>query len=270
MKKETKVIHDQINRSANAEHSVPLYITSSYVFDNPDQMAAMFSGDKDGYIYTRYSNPNVSEFISKMASLEKAEDGWATASGMAAIFSTFGALLKAGDHVLSSRAVFGSIHKLLTEILPKWNIEATYVDGGNPEEWESAVLPNTKMFYFETPINPRLDIVDISAAAALAKKYNLILFVDNCFASPINQQPITLGADIVAHSATKYIDGQGRGVGGIVLGSKMLIEKIEAFARHTGPSLSPFNAWIFSKSLETLPIRMKQHNENALQIAKRL
>lgn len=270
MKKETKLVRGQIDRSVYAEHSAPLYFTSSYVFENSDQMAALFSEEEEGYIYSRYSNPNITEFIGKMAALEGAEDGWATASGMAAVFSTFGALLNSGDHIVSSRSVFGSTHKLFTEILPKWGISTTYVPFDQPESWEDAITEYTKIIYLESPTNPGLDIVDIAVAADLAKKHGALLVVDNCFATPINQRPIDFGADITIHSATKYLDGQGRGIGGVILSSTEIIKKIEGFARHTGPALSPFNAWIFSKSLETLPIRMEKHNSNALEIAKRL
>ena len=270
MKKETELIRDQITQSEFREHAVPLYMTSSYTFQDADQMAALFNDEEEGFIYSRYSNPNVSEFISKMARLEGAETGWATASGMAAVFSTFGALLSQGDHILSSRSVFGSTHKLFTEILPKWGIETSYVPFNRIDLWEEHITRLTKVIYLETPTNPGLDIVDLKEVVALAKRKNLILIVDNCFATPINQRPLELGADLSIHSATKYIDGQGRGIGGIVLGSEHLIKKIEGFARHTGPALSPFNAWLFSKSLETLPLRMEKHNSNALEIAKRL
>lgn len=270
MKKETQLIRNQANRSNFQEHSVPLYFTSSYTFNDSDQMAALFNEEEEGYIYSRYSNPNVTEFINKMAALEGAETGWATASGMAAIFSTFGALLGQGDHVLSSRSVFGSTHKLFTEILPKWGIETTYVPFERIDLWEEHITRLTRVIYLETPTNPGLDIIDIEKIGKLAKKHNLILVVDNCFATPINQRPLDYGAHLSIHSATKYIDGQGRGVGGIILGSEELIKKIEGFARHTGPSLSPFNAWIFSKALETLPVRIERHNQNALEIAKKL
>lgn len=270
MKKETKLVRGQIDRTEFREHSVPLYFTSSYAFDNSDQMAALFAEEEEGYIYSRYSNPNVTEFIGKMADLEGAEDGWATASGMAAVFSTFGALLAQGDHILSSRSVFGSTHKLFTEILPKWGISTSYVPFDRLDLWEDAITEKTKIVYLETPTNPGLDIVDLDFVGQLAKKHNLIFVVDNCFATPINQRPLDFGAHLSIHSATKYIDGQGRGIGGVILGSANLIKKIEGFARHTGPSLSPFNAWTFSKSLETLPLRIEKHNANALEIAKRL
>ena len=270
MKKETKAIRTQAQRTGFQEHSVPLYFTSSFVFNDSDQMAALFNEEEEGYIYSRYSNPNVDEFVRRMADLENAETGWATASGMAAIFTTFGALLQSGDHIVSSRSVFGSTHRLLTEVFPKWGITTTYVAFDDVASWEKAITPNTKIIYLETPTNPGLDIIDLKAAGELAKKTNTLLVVDNCFATCINQRPLDLGAHLSIHSATKFIDGQGRGMGGVILGSHELIAKIQAFARHSGPALSPFNAWNFSKSLETLALRIEKHNANALEIAKRL
>lgn len=270
MKRETKLVRTQLDRTKFQEHAAPLYFTSSYIFKDSDQMAALFNDEEEGYIYSRYSNPNVDEFVKKMADLEGSETGWATASGMAAIFTTFASLLKQGDHILSSRSVFGSTHRLFTEIFPKWGIETSYVPFDDISVWEKSITKNTKILYLETPTNPGLDIIDLKAAGDLAKKHNLILVVDNCFATPINQRPIDFGAHLVIHSATKYIDGQGRGMGGIILGSKELIDKIQAFARHSGPALSPFNAWNFSKSLETLSLRMEKHNSNALEIAKKI
>ncbi len=271
MKKiETKLIRTQTPRSQNREHSAPLYLTSSYMFDNSDQMAALFNEEEDGYIYSRYSNPNVTEFGQKVADLERTEASWVTSSGMSAIFSTFGALLSTGDEILSARSVFGSTHRLLTEIFPKWGIKTNYVPFDKIEEWEAAITPATKLIYLETPTNPGVDIIDLEAVNKIAKKHQLIFVVDNCFATPINQRPADFGADLIIHSATKYFDGQGRVMGGIILGSHGLIDQIQAFARHTGPSISPFNAWILSKSLETLPIRMERHNSNALEIATRL
>ncbi|MCB9224084.1 MAG: aminotransferase class I/II-fold pyridoxal phosphate-dependent enzyme [Crocinitomicaceae bacterium] len=270
MNSETKLIRTQVPRSANREHSVPLYFTSSYLFDDADHMADLFNDEADGFIYSRYSNPNVDEFVQKVADLEGTETGWATATGMAAIFTTFGALLSSGDEILSSRSVFGSTHKLFTEILPKWGIQTKYVPFDNLDIWEEAISPNTKILYLETPTNPGLDIIDLRKAGEIAKKHNLIFVVDNCFATPINQQPAKFGADLIIHSATKYFDGQGRAMGGIILGSAQLIDQIQAFARHTGPALSPFNAWTLSKSLELLPLRIEKHNQNALEIAQRL
>lgn len=267
---ETVAIRVQTERSQQKEHSVPLFLTSSYVFDDAEEMRALFADEESGNIYSRYSNPNVQELIDKLALLENAEDGWATASGMAAVFTTFGALLQSGDHIVSSRSVFGSTHKLFTEILPKWGITTTYVDAMDYEQYEAAVVPATKLIYIETPSNPGLDIINLSEVNRICKVNQLLFVVDNCFATPVLQKPIDFGADLVIHSTTKYLDGQGRTLGGIILGSISLINKIEAFARHSGPALSPFNAWVISKSIETLHIRMERHTINALEIAKRL
>jgi O-succinylhomoserine sulfhydrylase len=270
MRRETKLVRTQVERSASREHSVPLYFTSSYLFDDADHMAALFNDEAEGFIYSRYANPNVEEFIRKVADLEGMETGWATASGMAAIFSTFGAFLESGDEILSSRSVFGSTHKLFTEIFPKWGIKTNYVPFDDLDSWEAAITPNTKMLYLETPTNPGIDIIDMKKAGEIAKKHNLIYVVDNCFATPINQRPVEFGADLSIHSATKFFDGQGRAMGGIILGPEELILKIQAFARHTGPAISPYNAWTLSKSLETLALRVERHNQNALEIAQRL
>lgn len=270
MKVETKLIRTQIPCSENREHSAPIYLTSSYTFDDADQMASLFSEEQEGYVYSRYANPNVTEFGQKVADLEGTEASWVTASGMAAIFSTFGALLEMGDQILSVRSVFGSTHRLFTEILPKWGITTNYVEFDQLDAWEQAITAQTKVLYLETPTNPGVDIVDLEAANLIAKKHGLIFIVDNCFATPINQRPVNFGADLVIHSATKYFDGQGRVMGGVILGSHKLINKIQGFARHTGPAISPFNAWVLSKSLETLVIRMERHNSNAFEIAQRL
>ncbi|MEO9533138.1 MAG: aminotransferase class I/II-fold pyridoxal phosphate-dependent enzyme [Crocinitomicaceae bacterium] len=270
MKKETRLIRDQIERSQFKEHAVPLYMTSSYTFESAEQMAATFNEEEDGYIYSRYSNPNVTEFGDKVAYLEGAEASWVTSSGMSAIFSTFGALLESGDEILSARSVFGSTHRLFTEIFPKWGIKTNYVPFDDLSVWEDAITANTKVLYLETPTNPGVDIIDLEAANTIAKKHGLVFIVDNCFATPINQRPIDFGADLVIHSATKYFDGQGRAMGGVILGSEELVGKIQGFARHTGPSISPFNAWVLSKSLETLGLRVERHNRNALELAKKL
>lgn len=270
MKKQTQAIRIQTERTTFSEHSTPLYLTSSYVFDDAEDMRAQFAEEKEGEIYSRYANPNVQEFIDKMANLENAENGWATASGMAAVFTFFGALLSAGDHIVSARSVFGSTHRLFTEILPKWGITTSYVDFDDYDGYEKAINTNTKILYLETPSNPGLDIINLERISEICKRKKIIFAVDNCFATPILQRPIDFGADVSIHSATKYIDGQGRTLGGIILSSDEIIEKIKAFARHTGPALSPFNAWILSKSLETLDVRMERHCKNALEIAKRL
>ena len=270
MNQETQAIRIQAERSQYKEHSVPLYLTSSYAFDDAEDMRALFAEEKEGNIYSRYSNPNVKELLDKMSALEKTEAAWATATGMAAVFTTFASLLVSGDHIVSCRSVFGSTHRLLTEILPKWNITSTYVDFDQYQGYEDAIQENTKMVYIETPSNPGLDIIDIEKLSAICKKKGVLLVVDNCFSTPIIQRPVEFGADIIIHSATKYIDGQGRTLGGIILGSKAIIDRVEAFARHTGPALSPFNAWILSKSLELLPLRMEKHSSNALSIAEKL
>ncbi|WP_029288100.1 PLP-dependent aspartate aminotransferase family protein [Pedobacter sp. R20-19] len=267
---ETIAIRTQTERSLHKEHSAPIYLTSSYKFDDAEEMRALFANEKEGNVYSRYSNPNTSEFIEKMCLLEGAEDGFATATGMAAIFTTFGAFLKAGDHIVSSRSVFGSTHQLLTNVFSKWGVTFDYADLDKPQDWESLIKPNTKMIFVETPSNPGIDIIDLAFLGGLAKKHNQLLVVDNCFATPYLQQPIALGAHISIHSATKYIDGQGRVLGGIILGYKELIAEVIGFARHSGPALSPFNAWILSKSLETLAVRMDRHCENALKVAEYL
>jgi len=265
---ETIAIRLQAERTQYKEHSVPLYMTSSYKFDDAEDMRALFANEKEGNVYSRYANPNTTELIDKMVALEGAEAGWATASGMAAIFTTFGAFLKSGDHVLSSRSVFGSTHQLLNNVFSKWGITYTYADLDKLDQWENGIQPNTKMIFVETPSNPGIDIIDLEWLGQLAKKHGIMVVVDNCFATPYLQQPIKLGADISIHSATKFIDGQGRTLGGIILGSDVLIKEIEGFARHSGPSMSPFNAWILSKSLETLAVRMDRHCENALKVAE--
>lgn len=252
------------------EHSTPLFVTSSFVFDNAEEMRAAFADETADNIYTRFSNPSVQEFVDKMVALEGAEAGFATASGMSAVFSSFMALLQKGDHMISCNAVFGSTHTLVSKYLPKYGIETSYIAADNPESWEAAIRPNTKMMYLESPTNPGLDILDIEFAAKLCKKHNVILNVDNCFATPIIQRPIEFGADLVIHSATKWIDGQGRVLGGVIVGRADLIKEIYLFNRSTGPSLSPFNAWVLSKSLETLDVRMERHAANAMYIAEKL
>ena len=267
----TKAIRLQTAQTAQKEHSTPLFLTSSFTYDSAEDMADAFAQDApEVNIYSRFSNPTVNEFIAKIAALENAEDGVATATGMAAVFSTFMAFLKAGDHIISAAAVFGSTHTILTKYLPKWGIEYSYFDMAQPENIEALIKPNTKMLYVETPSNPGLEIVDIEFLSTLCKPKNILLVVDNCFATPAVQQPINFGADLVVHSATKFIDGQGRVLGGVVVGNKKLIHELYLFIRNTGPSLSSFNAWILTKSLETLHLRMDKHAENALQLAEKL
>lgn len=267
---ETDAIRAQSERTSNREHSVPLYLTSSFVFEDAEQARALFADEIPGNIYTRFSNPNNTEFIEKMCLLEGTEDGIATASGMAAMYISMASLLKAGDHVLASRSVFGSTHQILNVIFPRFNVSYSYADIADPNSWESKIQPNTKMIFVETPSNPALDIIDLEWLGNLANKHKLILNVDNCFATPYLQNPAKWGAHLVTHSATKFIDGQGRVIGGAVLGKKELIKEVRFFARHTGPSMAPFNAWVLSKSLETLAVRMERHCQNALQLANYL
>jgi O-succinylhomoserine sulfhydrylase len=270
MRKETIAIRGQIERSQYNEHAVPLYLTSSYIFEDAEDMRSQFAEEKPGVIYSRYANPNVQELLDKVALLEGAESAWATASGMAAVFTTFATFLSAGDEIVSSRSVFGSTHRLLVDVFPKWNIKNTYVDFNDYLAYEVAITDKTKLVYIETPSNPALDLIDIERLAAICKSKGALLVVDNCFATPILQQPIKWGADIVIHSTTKFMDGQGRTLGGLIVSSNALIERVKAFARHSGPALSPFNAWVISKSIETLDVRMERHCKNALEIAQRL
>ena len=268
MKKETLAIRNQTERTQYLEHSTPLFLTSSFVFEDAEDMRASFAEEKDRNIYSRFSNPNVSEFIEKMVLLENAEDGVGFATGMAAVYNTLVTFFDSGDHIVSASSVFGSTHTLFTKYLPKWNIETTYFNISEQETIESKIQPNTKILFVETPTNPGVEIIDLEFLGDLAKKHNLLLIVDNTFATPIIQNPIDFGAHLVIHSATKLIDGQGRALGGVTVGSRELIREIYLFSRNTGPSLAPFNAWIFSKSLETLSIRVEKHSENALKVAQ--
>lgn len=265
---ETAVIRDRAERSQHGEHATSIYLSSSFEFDDAEHARALFANEVEGNVYSRYSNPNNDEFVSRMCSLERTEDGISVASGMSAIFTCFAALLRQGDHVLSSRSVFGSTHQVLTQLLPKWGITSSYGDLGEfPHGWEQLVRPETKLCYVETPSNPALDLIDLAELASFCKEHGIILVVDNIFATPILQKPAEYGTDIVIHSATKYIDGQGRALGGVILGRRELIEPIRLFARHSGPCLSAFNAWMFSRSLETLPVRMDRHCDNAEALA---
>ena len=266
----TQAIRIQNEQTNEMEHSTPLFLTSSFCFDNAEDMRAAFADETDDNIYSRFSNPNVKEFVDRVCALEGAEAGYATASGMSAVFASFMAFLKSGDHLLSCNAIFGSTHTVITKYLPRYGIEYSYVGANKIQDWEKAIRPNTKMIYLETPTNPGLDIIDIETISRLAKKHNILLNVDNCFPTPIGQRPIEYGADLVVHSGTKWLDGQGRVLGGIVVGKKDLINDIYLFCRSTGPALSPFNAWILSKSLETLDVRMERHAKNALEISKKL
>ncbi|WP_456421766.1 trans-sulfuration enzyme family protein [Lutibacter sp.] len=264
---ETDAIRTQLERSQFQEHSTPLYVTSSFVFEDAEEMRASFTEEKERNIYSRFSNPNTTEFVEKVVQMEGAEDGYAFATGMAAVFSTFAALLNSGDHIVSARSVFGSTHTLFTNYFPKWNITTSYFDINKPEEIESLIQPSTKILYAESPTNPGVDIIDLELLGNIAKKHNLLLVIDNCFATPYIQQPIKFGADLVLHSATKLMDGQGRVLGGVVVGKSDLVREIYLFSRNTGPALSPFNAWVLSKSLETLAVRIEKHCENALKLA---
>ena len=265
---ETLAVRTQAETTQFSEHSVPLYLTSGFVFEDAEEMRASFAEEKKRDLYSRYSNPNVNEFVDKICLMEGAEAGFAFASGMAAIFSTFAALLSSGDHVVSCRSVFGATHGLFTKYFPKWNIESTYFDVNDVENIEKLIQPNTKFIYAETPTNPGVDVLDLEFLSAICKKHGLLLIIDNCFATPYLQQPIKFGADLVIHSATKLIDGQGRVLGGITVGTKELIREIYLFSRLTGPALSAFNAWILSKSLETLAVRADRQCDNALKLAE--
>jgi O-succinylhomoserine sulfhydrylase len=264
---ETDAIRIQ-QRSNQREHSSALYLSSSFVFESAEEARAMFAEEIQGNIYSRYSNPNSSDLIDKVCRAEGTEDGIATASGMAAMFGSIASLLQQGDHILASRSLFGSTHQLLTRVFPKWGITSTYGDISDYQNWDKLLQPTTKMLFLETPSNPGLEIIDLEWAGKFAAAHGLILVVDNCFATPYLQQPAKWGAHLVTHSATKYIDGQGRVLGGLILGKKELIDEVRFFTRHTGPSLSPFNAWILSKSMETLALRMDRHCENAEKVAR--
>lgn len=263
---ETEAIRIQ-SRSDQREHSSSIVLTSSFTFGSAEEARAMFADEVPGNIYSRYANPNSSDLIDKVCAAEGTEDGIATASGMAAMFSSMASLLQQGDHILASRSLFGSTHQLLTRVFPKWGITSTYGDISDYQNWDKLVQPNSKLLFIETPSNPGLEIIDLEWAGNFAKAHNLILVVDNCFATPYLQQPAKWGAHIVAHSATKYIDGQGRVIGGLILGKKELIKEVQFFTRHTGPSISPFNAWVLAKSMETLAVRMDRHCDNALKVA---
>ena len=266
----SKAVRIQTPKTWQMEHSTPMFLSSSFTFDSAEEMRAAFAEENDDNIYSRFSNPTVDEFVKKMCALENAEAGFATASGMAAVFGSIFALLKQGDHLLCCSSVFGSTFTIVTKYLPKYGIECTLVPADDKAAWEKAIKPNTKMIYLETPTNPQLEIIDLEWVGALAKQHNLILNVDNCFATPLLQQPTKYGAHLVVHSATKWIDGQGRVLGGVIVGDAKLIRDVYLFCRNTGPSLSPFNAWILSKSLETLDVRMQRHSENAVKVAHAL
>ena len=265
---ETEAIRTQNERTQFQEHSTPLYLTSSYVFDDAEDMRASFSEEKERNIYSRFTNPNTSEFTEKIAKMEGAEAGFSFATGMSAVFSSLAALLNSGDHIISARSVFGSTHSLFTKFFPKWNISHSYFNVNEVDKIESLIKPETKIIFAETPTNPGVDVLDLELLGKIAKEHNLILVIDNCFATPWLQNPIKFGAHLVIHSATKLIDGQGRVLGGVTVGNADLIREIYLFSRNTGPALSPFNAWVLSKSLETLSVRLDKHCENAEKVAE--
>jgi len=264
---ETLAVHAGTTRSQFGEHSEAMFLTSSFVFENAAQAAARFIGEQPGNIYSRFTNPTVTMFEERLAAMEGAEQCIATASGMSAILSCVMGVLKAGDHVVASRSLFGATVNLFNNIIKKFGVETTWVSATDVGEWKTAVRPETRLFFLETPSNPLTEISDIAAIATLAKQCGALLAVDNCFCTPILQRPLDLGADIVIHSATKYIDGQGRALGGAVLGSKKNLESIYGILRTAGPTMSAFNAWVFLKGLETLKLRMDAHSANALELA---
>ena len=270
MKFETKAIRIQTDRTQHKEHSTPLFPTSSFIFDDAEDMRSKFAGERPGNIYSRFTNPTVREFELKMAALEGGENAIATASGMSAIFTCFASFLSSGDHILMSRAVFGSTFRITENYLEKWGIEYSFANPSNVDHWENLIQSNTKIIYLETPSNPGLEIIDLNKVSQICKARNILMVVDNCFATPYLQRPLEYGADIVIHSATKYIDGQGRVLGGVIIASEALISEMIPFMKNAGPTLSPFNAWVLSKSLETLAIRMDRHCSNAMALAQRL
>jgi len=268
---DTLAVRAGTERTPFGEHSDALFLTSSFVFGSAAEAAARFANQAPGNVYARFSNPTVTAFQDRLAALEGAEACIATASGMSAILSCCMATLRAGDHVVCSASVFGSTVQLFSNILSRFGIETTYVAAADPAQWQAALRPNTRLFFAETPSNPLMDLADLRALAAIAKPAGVLLVVDNCFCTPVLQKPLALGADVVVHSATKHLDGQGRVLGGAVVGSKRFIdEQVLPFLRSAGPTLSAFNAWVLLKGLETLPVRMRAHSANALEVATRL
>ena len=265
----TNLVRGGINRSQFNETSEALFLTSGFVYKSAEQAEAIFKGSKKGFQYSRYSNPTVEIFEKRLALLDGSEDCFATASGMAAIFFSLMCQLRAGDHIVSSSALFGSCKEIVKNILPRYGIEVTFIDGKNINEWKKAVKKNTKIFFFETPSNPLLELIDIRAVCNIAKKNKIITVVDNIFASPVLQKPILMGADVIVYSGTKHIDGQGRVLGGAILSSKKFKENVlKSFLRHTGPAMSPFNAWVLLKGLETIKLRVEAQSHAALEIAQ--
>jgi O-succinylhomoserine sulfhydrylase len=267
---QTRAIRIRAEPTSAREHTTPLFLTSSFTYEDAEQMRAVFADEIEANIYSRFSNPNTDEFSDRMCALEGAEAGYATASGMSAIFGSFMAFMKSGDHLISCNAIFGSTHTLITKFLPRWGISHSYFDIRHPEQIPELIRPGTRMVFLETPSNPGLDLIDLEKVAAITHAHGLILNVDNCFATPILQRPIPLGADLVIHSATKWIDGQGRVLGGVVVGKKELVREIYLLCRSSGPALSPFNAWMLSRSLETLEVRMLRHTATAFALAQAL
>lgn len=265
---ETLAVHGGTVRSQFGEHSEALFLTSSFVFENAAQAAARFIGEQPGNIYSRFTNPTVTMFEERLAAMEGAEQCVATASGMSAILACVIGLLKAGDHIVASQSIFGATVNLFNNVIKKFGVETTYVSATDVSEWQAAVRPNTRLLFLETPSNPLTEISDIAAVAAVAKGCGALLAVDNCFCTPILQRPLEMGADIVIQSATKYIDGQGRVLGGAVLGSRKDMEGVYGFLRTAGPTMSAFNAWVLLKGLETLKLRMDAHSANALELAR--
>ncbi len=265
---DTLAVRSGQTRSAEGEHCEPIYTTSSYVFDSAEAAAARFTGEDPGNVYSRYTNPTVRMFQQRIAAMEGAEAAVATSSGMAAILSVCMTLLSAGDHVVCSRSVFGTTTALFNRYMKKFGVETTFVSATDMSEWEAAITDDTKLLFAETPSNPLCDVVDLQALSTIAKARECLLVVDNCFCTPALQKPLELGADIVVHSATKYLDGQGRCIGGVVVGSHEIVDEVVIFLRTAGPTMSPFNAWVFLKGLETLRLRMDAHSANALELAQ--
>ncbi len=268
LRPETRLVHSGIMRSQFGENAEALYLTQSYVYDTAESCEARFKGDEEGFIYSRFSNPTTAMFEQRMCAVEGAEDARATATGMAAVTSAVLCSLKAGDHIVAAKALFGSCRYVIEELCPRYGITSTLVEGTDLNAWKQAVTPATKLFFLESPTNPTLEIIDIAAVAKIAKDAHALLVVDNVFATPLLQSPLELGADVVVYSATKHIDGQGRCLGGVILSSKQFIaDNLHTFLRQTGPSISPFNAWVLLKGIETLPLRVEKAQANASRLA---
>ena len=264
---ETEIIRTRVAQSVHSEQITPIYMSSGFNFESAEMARAVYAGEQPGYVYSRWKNPNNDELIARICLLEGAEAGMSASSGMAAIFTIFTALLNSGDHVVATRSLFSATSQVLSNILPRWGIEHTLIDGDDPDSWEAAFRPETRLCITESPSNPRLDLVDIDRLAQLCKKHDVILVADNTFATPVVQQPLALGANVVVHSTTKFLDGQGRTIGGLIAGDQAVVDELFQFSRTTGPTLSAFNAWILSLSLELLPLRVERHCQNALALA---